>query len=1166
MPGSIGEIITFYSYKGGTGRSMVLANVGYLLSGRKYRNRRVLMIDWDLEAPGLERFFGDAANSAGPGLIDYLVKMAERYRSLAPGTSLPESMARDSRAVEIFRTSAEEHPLDNYIIQLNDEPQLLLMRAGQRPIGYSDSDGDYREKVRNFDWDQFYNYYGSFFTHFRELLMSKFDYVLIDSRTGLTDIGGICTRVMPEKLVLVFAPNHQNIDGVVSMARSSIHYRMDSRDARPLTVFPVAARIDASASKLRTAWWRGGTTRGERVTGYQPIFENLLREMYKLEECDLKTYFDATQVPYDSDYAYGEAIAAAIDGTDDRLGIGYACDQLTWRLVEQVAPWENPGEREGRTDFLVSYAGADRAWAEWVAWQLTDAGYNVELDVWNWAAGQNFITAMSDALDRCDRVVALFSATYFDRDRYTAEEWTTALSYVPGIGDNRLVPLRVEEVPAEDVPAMLRPLMYRDLFGVDEEQARQILLEAVAGPRRPDGEPMLGGRHGKGGLRKPEGAGPPLPGSVPRIWNIPARNPGFTGRDGLLGAVRERLLAGDRAVVQALQGMGGVGKTQLAVEYAYRFAGTYDLAWWVNAEQPGLIGDQFAALGMALGCVQPGADTETVRAAVLAELRSRGRWLLVFDNAADPADITGWLPGGGGHVLITSRARGWAAIAAPVEVDVLARAESVAILHDRVARLSEGDADRLSDQLGDLPLALAQAAGFIAETGTPAEEYLELLRTRAGQLLDHATPGSYPRSLAAATGLIADRLAADDPAAAQLASLCAFLAPEPIPEDVFTIAVAELPGELAAAMADPLAWRQTLMHLAEQSLARFDQRGLVMHRLTQAILRDRLTPARAAAARDRTEAILAVNDPKDPANPATWPKWAQLMPHLLAAHLAATRSADVRSMACNACWYLLARGDTRTAYDLAADLRQHWRDRLGDDHEHTLAAASYLAGALRTMGRYAEARDLAQDTLDRRRRILGADHPDTLASASNLAIDLRELGEVQAARDLDQDTLDRRRRILGADHPDTLASASNLAIDLRELGEVQAARDLDQDTLDRRRRILGADHPDTLASASNLAIDLYQLGEVQAARDLDQDTLDRRRRILGADHPDTLASASNLAIDLRELGEVQAARDLDQDTLNRRRRILGADHPSTLRSANNLAIDLRNLGEVADGA
>ena len=253
--------------------------------------------------------------------------------------------------------------------------------------------------------------------------------------------------------------------------------------------------------------------------------------------------------------------------------------------------------------------------------------------------------------------------------------------------------------------------------------------------------------------------GPLPPGSVLRVWNVPARNPGFTGRDDLLAAVRDRLAAGGRTVVQALQGMGGVGKTQLAIEYAHRSAEDYEVAWWVNAEQAALIGDQFAALGAALGCVGAGADAGTVRAAVLGELRRRGGWLLVFDNAGNPADIGPWLPGGAGHVLITSRERAWSEVAVPVEVDVLARAESVTILRGRVAGLDAGEAGRVAAELGDLPLAIAQAAGFMAETGTPAGEYLELLADRAGTLLDQVPAGSaYPRSLAAVTRLAADRL------------------------------------------------------------------------------------------------------------------------------------------------------------------------------------------------------------------------------------------------------------------------------------------------------------------------------------------------------------------------------------------------------------------------
>jgi hypothetical protein len=780
--------------------------------------------------------------------------------------------------------------------------------------------------------------------------------------------------------------------------------------------------------------------------------------------------------------------------------------------------------------------------------------------VWDWAAGRNFVTAISDALERCERVVALFSAAYFDRDRYTTEEWTSAVLHVPGMERGRLVPVRVEDVPADKVPAVLRQLVFRDIFGMAEEQARRALLEAVAGPRRPDQPPLFPTRDTPRASGKQGEPVPRLPSGLPQVWNVPARNLGFTGRDALLVAIREQLLANAKAVVQALQGMGGVGKTQLATEYAHRFAGTYDLVWWVAAEQGGLIGDQFAALASELGCVEAGAGTEAVRSAVLRELRKPGRWLLVFDNAEKPEDVRPWLPGGSGHVLITSRERQWAELAAPVEVDVLSRPESVAILQDRVIRLTGAAAARLAAELGDLPLAIAQAAGFMAETGMPAAEYLDLLQTQAGQLLSQGVPGSYPRSLAAATQLAVNRLAGEDPPAAELASLCAFMAPEPIPNDLFTGAASILPADLAVRVANPLAWRQTLAHLTRQSLARIDHHGLQMHRLTQAILRDRLTPEQAAAARARTEAILSTSDPGSSDDPATWPAWARLMPHLLAADLSATTNSDLRQLACDASGYLVFRGDARTAYDLTTRVFQPWRHRLGYDDPHTWSIGDSLAWALRLMLRYAEARDLDQDVLARRRRVLGKDHPDSLWSACHLALDLHWMGELQAARDVNQDTLARSRRVLGEDHSNTLTVSVNLAADLRDLGEVQAARDLDQDTLARLRRVLGEDHPLTLISASCLAADLRALGEVQAARDLDQDTLVRSRRVLGEDDRLTLIYASSLAADLRALGEVQAARDLDQDTLVRRRQVLGEDHPDTLASASNLVADLRALG------
>jgi hypothetical protein len=200
-----------------------------------------------------------------------------------------------------------------------------------------------------------------------------------------------------------------------------------------------------------------------------------------------------------------------------------------------------------RADFFVSHAGADRAWAEWAAWQLKQAGYAVELDVWDWAAGQNFIAAISDALDRCDRVVALFSAAYFDRSRYTTEEWATSLLHAPGTA-GRLIPVRIEDVPAAQMPAVLRPLLYRDLFGLAADQARRVLLEAVAGPKRPDRKPVFPGRGTRGGGGQAGRAGSAAAGQCAAGVEHPGPQPGVH---------RPRWAAGGGAGAAAGGGPGG---------------------------------------------------------------------------------------------------------------------------------------------------------------------------------------------------------------------------------------------------------------------------------------------------------------------------------------------------------------------------------------------------------------------------------------------------------------------------------------------------------------------------------------------------------------------------------------------------------------------------------
>jgi hypothetical protein len=368
-------------------------------------------------------------------------------------------------------------------------------------------------------------------------------------------------------------------------------------------------------------------------------------------------------------------------------------------------------------------------------------------------------------------------------------------------------------------------------------------------------------------------------------------------------------------VVQALHGLGGVGKTQLAIEFAYRYADGYDLVWWINAEETGLIGEQYAALAAELGLTVPHMNTASAVGALRAYLRGRGRWLLVLDNAESPRTVRDWVPAGPGHILITSRNPGWGELAVRVEVDVLSRPESVALLRTYRPDVGDAEADRLSEAVGDLPLALAQAGGFLAETGMPAGRYLRLLGTQAGELLGESPPEGHPQSLAAAIRLSTGRLAEVDPAALALVRIGAFLAPEPIPVDLLTTAVPApgdggVPRELAAlgtVVASPVAAHRSLGRIGRFGLARVGG-GLHLHRLTQTVLRAQLTADQAPVYRAYAQALLVAADPGDEQDPASWPGWARILAHLLAADPASSPSAGVRDLACRAAWYLWWRG------------------------------------------------------------------------------------------------------------------------------------------------------------------------------------------------------------------------------------------------------------------
>src|SRR5215813_1679938 len=278
-------------------------------------------------------------------------------------------------------------------------------------------------------------------------------------------------------------------------------------------------------------------------------------------------------------------------------------------------------------DFFVSYAEVDRVWAEWVAWQLEDAGHRVLIQAWDVVPGVSWVQQMHDGVQRAARTVVVLSPGYL-ASVYGAAEWQAAWRQDPLGEQRKLVVVRVAEIPR---PGLLANTVSIDLFGVAEPVARERLRAAVAGVvtgrAKPATKPTFPA------TPRPAGAQPAGSGDLP-LWDLPPRNPGFIARGGELEQIRVNLAAGPVATVQAVRGMGGVGKTQAAIEYAYRNAADYELVWWIDAENPQLITSQVVALGAALGLPRT-LDTEAALRAVLAALRRHGRWLLVFDNAEE---------------------------------------------------------------------------------------------------------------------------------------------------------------------------------------------------------------------------------------------------------------------------------------------------------------------------------------------------------------------------------------------------------------------------------------------------------------------------------------------------------------------------------------------------
>ncbi|MGW1680991.1 FxSxx-COOH system tetratricopeptide repeat protein [Saccharopolyspora sp. NPDC002376] len=703
---------------------------------------------------------------------------------------------------------------------------------------------------------------------------------------------------------------------------------------------------------------------------------------------------------------------------------------------------------------------------------------------------------------------------------------------------------------------------------------------------------------------------------VPPIWgDVPPRNPIFTGREEPLAQLEGRLKDGGATAIlpSTLHGMSGIGKTQIAVEHIYRHLADYDLVWWVQSGQPAQIRAGLTELAQSLQL--PGSSEAHTAVPAVREALRRGypirRWLLVFDAAESPEDVRPFFPANGpGDIIITSRNPDWAEVARPLEVMLFERAESKALLRSRGPEITEEESDALAEKLGDLPLAIAQAAAWRAETGMPVSEYLRVFDEKVAEILDVSAPNDYEVSLAAAWNVSLEELEERNPAAHQLLQVCAFFAPEPISRSLFTgLRGTSIAPELDAALRDPLRLGRAIRDINRFGLAKIDHRNdtLQLHRLVQLVLRDRMSPQRRTEVRHGAHLLLANLDPGDPADPAQWSRFQAILPHAYASNVLECEDPWVRQLVIDLMEYLFFWGDHHESAVLGRRAMEVWSARLDETDPQLLQVAAKLGPHLCILGGFVEAAELNQRTLALRRQTSGENSEETLDAELSVAFDLKAKGDFSLARDMNLSTYQKAKALYGEDDPVTLAAVHDFAVTLRLLGDYQGARELNEDTarrrgevhgydsayavntlgglildrlelgdyvwahgemerlFDRCRKLFGEDKAITLYCQHRLAIAARKNGDHRGAFELSNGALELFRFRYGVDHPNTLACAISHSIDLRHEGDLPNARKLGEDTFDRYRRGLGEDHPHTLSAAIDVAVTLRRLGEV-DGA
>src|SRR6266487_499277 len=835
-------------------------------------------------------------------------------------------------------------------------------------------------------------------------------------------------------------------------------------------------------------------------------------------------------------------------------------------------------------DFFISYHSADRLWAEWIVWQLEEEGYSVILQTGDAQLERSFVQEMLNTGNKAAHTIVVLSPDYLN-SLYTQTEWADALRRDPTSEQGILLPVHVREC-RDKLRGLLPFIAYIDLVGLDEQQSREVLLSAV---RRIHGQsgvtPDLTGVTEHVVMEQPR-----FPGDFPFIWNVPyPRNPFFTGREELLTYLHDKLTSDTSMALtqaQAISGLGGIGKTQIAIEYTYRYRNNYQAVFWVTADSRERLVSDFLGIAHSLNLPEKDAqDQREIVQAVKRWLREHIDWLLIFDNADDIAMIVDFIPAAvKGHVLLTTRTQTFARIARGIPVETMTLEEGALFLLRR-AHLIEPDAVldtasnidfkgamQIANMMGGLPLALDQAAAYIEEVGCSIDDYLIRYQRHRKDLLSRrsALPSDHPEPVATTWALSFQEVEHANPAAAEMLRFCAFLSPDAIAEEIITQGAYELGPVLQVLADNPLAMDDAIAELRKYSLMSRNPQNktLAVHRLVRAVLRDAMEQETQRQWARRV--VIAVNLVFPEVKFENWSLCQRYLPQAqscadLIDQWEMTIPEAVRLLR-RAGFYLRERAQYSQAEALLLHALTIAERTFGPDHIQVAQTLNNLARLYVAQGKYTETEGLYKQALNIQEKVLGLEHPDTALTLYNLASLFQDEGRYEEAKALYQQALSIQENVLGTEHPDTTATLHNLAQLFQYQGRYEEAKALYQQALSIQEKVLGAEHPDTAITLHNLASLFQAEGRYEEAEALYQRALNILEHMLGPTHPDTAITLYNLASLFQAEGRYEEAEALYQQALNIQEKVLGAEHPDVASSLDSLANLYVTKGKYAEAA